>query len=121
MAVRTELGRLIRGEAVNPRLNSRICHYLPIFEKEGVQTKTAAAIRGGRRGTFWPPESAIAETAYGKTISTRRFCGSRTPGAVGTRGSFMPRPVTTISLRGTPSPSRADATALARRSESRWL
>jgi hypothetical protein len=58
---------------------------------------------------------------YGNMISTRRFCGSRTPGAVGTRGSFMPRPVTTISLRGTPRRSRAAATALARRSESRWL
>jgi len=55
VAVRTELGRLIRGEAVNPRLYSRICHYLPIFEKEGVQTKTAAAIRGGRRGHVLAP------------------------------------------------------------------
>jgi hypothetical protein len=27
------------------------------------------------------PEFAIAEAAYGKTISTRRFCRSRTPGA----------------------------------------
>jgi hypothetical protein len=34
---------------------------------------------------------------YAKMISTRRFCGSRTPGAVGTRLSFSPRPLTTIA------------------------
>jgi len=73
------------------------------------------------------PEPAIGapggcrEERYGKTISTRRFCGSRTPSGVGTRGSFIPRPATIISLRGTPRPSRATATALARRSERRWL
>ncbi|HXC26727.1 MAG TPA: hypothetical protein VNV38_02140, partial [Stellaceae bacterium] len=41
-----------------------------------------------------PPCLFLAETsvAYGATISTRRFCGSRTPGAVGTRLSFSPRP-----------------------------
>ena len=33
-------------------------------------------------------------TRYGKTISTRRFCGSRTPSGVGPRGSFIPRPAT---------------------------
>src|SRR6202034_2577564 len=38
----------------------------------------------------------LADLSYGKTISTRRFCGSRTPGAVGTRLSFSPRPDTAI-------------------------
>jgi len=72
-----------------------------------------------RPGTSAVP--GVTAGDYGKTISTRRFCGSRTPGAVGTRGSFMPRPVMAMSLRGTPSFSSAAATALARRSESRWL
>ena len=58
---------------------------------------------------------------YGETISTRRFCGSRTPLAVGTRLSFSPRPLTIIWFCGTPSAAIALATLLARRSESRWL
>ncbi len=80
--------------------------------------------RRGLRRLSGPPRGSRGEVAgarYGKTISTRRFCGSRTPSGVGTRGSFMPRPATSISLRGTPRCSRAAATAFARRSESRWL
>ena len=55
----------------------------------------------------------------GKRISTRRFCGSRTPSGVGTRRSLKLRPLTAISLRATPSAAIRPATALARRSESR--
>jgi len=83
--------------------------------------KNAAVGRGVVRGprTRGPRVLQRARPSYGKRISTRRFCGSRTPAAVGTRGSFMPRPVTAISLRATPRAARAVATAFARRSESR--
>ena len=67
------------------------------------------------------PRSLRNETAYGKRISTRRFCGSRTPCGVGTRRSLKLRPATDMSLRATPSAARRVATAFARRSESRWL
>jgi len=44
------------------------------------------------------------------TISTRRFCGLRTPSGVATRKSFWPRPVTTMVPGGTPSWARTAAT-----------
>jgi len=66
------------------------------------------------------PRSAC-DVGYVKTISTRQFCGSRTPGGVGTRGSFSPRPLTAMSPRATPKPASALATLLARRSDRRWL
>ena len=57
--------------------------------------------RGARRFEGVPgpvrPRRCRSEIAYGKTISTRRFCGSRTPSAVGTRLSFSPRPLTTMA------------------------
>jgi len=65
--------------------------------------------------------TTAAVDPYEKPISTRRFCGSRTPFGVGTRGSFSPRPATAMSLRATPKFARASATLLARLSESRWL
>jgi hypothetical protein len=37
-----------------------------------------------------------------EVISTRRFCGSRAPGAVGTRLSLSPRPLTVMSPGATP-------------------
>ena len=71
------------------------------------------------------PRGTLAGTrggqSYEKPISTRRFCGSRMPFGVSTRGSFSPRPVTAISLRATPKLAIALATLLARLSESRWL
>src|SRR4029077_10288147 len=77
----------------------------------------SAAVRGSA-GAAWAPAVSV-ETAYGKTISTRRFCGSRTPSAVGTRWSFLPRPLTAIACRATPLRASALATLLARRSDSR--
>ena len=88
------------------------------FAKENRRGLSAAVVGGPGRA---PETCKVRRFFYGKTISTRRFCGSRTPGGVGTRRSFMPRPATTMSLRGTPSRSSEAATALARRSESRWL
>ena len=92
-----------------PRVRER-----PQAFKKNRRGVTAAVVRSPRRR---PGEGG--RVRQGKTISTRRFCGSRTPSAVGTRGSFMPRPATTMSLRGMPNRSRATATALARRSDSR--
>ena len=59
--------------------------------------------------------------AYWTTISTRRFCGSRTPSPVGTSGLDSPRPITVMEAAGTPSRTRASLTALARRSDSAML
>ena len=59
--------------------------------------------------------------AYCTTISTRRFCGSRTPSPVCTRRPCSPRPTTLIACAGTPSRTRASLTALARRSDSAML
>src|SRR6516164_5731736 len=52
--------------------------------------KHAAAIRYVLLGpSYEGPNTVENETFYcGKTISTRRFCGSRTPGGVGTRRSL---------------------------------
>ena len=55
------------------------------------------------------------------TISTRRFCGSRTPSAVGTSGSDSPTPRSTIRLSATPSVTSSRRTASPRRTDSAWL
>src|SRR5215475_6066230 len=55
------------------------------------------------------------------TISTRRFCGSRTPSAVGTKRPFSPMPITVMACAGTPLRTKASLTALARRSDSAIL
>ena len=54
---------------------------------------------------------------YCRTISTRRFCGSRTLGPVGTSRSVWPKPWMEMALAGTPSRTSSPATACARRSE----
>ena len=59
--------------------------------------------------------------AYWMTISTRRFCGSRTLSPVGTSSWVSPLPMTVIACAGTPSRTRASLTALARRSDSAML
>ena len=92
------------------------CPSTPLSQRKPPRLSAAAA--GAGKG---PRNLQVRRPLYGKTISTRRFCGSRTPSGVGTRRSFLPRPLTTMSLRGTPRRSSAAATALARRSESRWL
>ena len=54
-------------------------------------------------------------------ISTRRFCGSRTPGPVGTSRCVSPKPWIVMALAGTPSLTSSACTALARRTDSPWL
>lgn len=54
-------------------------------------------------------------------ISTRRFCGSRTPGPVGTSRCVSPKPWITIALFATPSLTNSAATAWARRTDRPWL
>jgi hypothetical protein len=56
-----------------------------------------------------------------KTISTRRFCGSRTPSAVAMRGWRSPNHCTSSAPSGTPRPTRARATFCARCAESASL
>src|SRR5881394_1121661 len=73
--------------------------------------------KGGPQAAF----SVVVRQIYWMTISTRRFCGSRTPSAVGTSGWLSPRPTTAIAVAGTPSRTRASLTALARRSDSAML
>ena len=73
---------------------------------------------GPRQGAALSLKPGIA---YWMTISTRRFCGSRTPSAVWTRRPASPRPITVIACAGTPSRTRASFTALARRSDSAML
>jgi NRAMP (natural resistance-associated macrophage protein)-like metal ion transporter len=63
----------------------------------------------------------LAAGVYCTTISTRRFCGSRTPSPVCTSRPCSPRPITEIACAGTPSRTRASFTALARRSDSAML
>ena len=67
------------------------------------------------------PEVFVPGSSYWMTISTRRFCGSRTPSPVGTSSWLSPLPMTVIAWAGTPSRTRASLTALARRSDSAML
>jgi len=70
------------------------------------------------------PPSAPTPTAtasYRSTISTRRFCGSRTPSAVWTNGRVWPKPCVVIASRGTPKRTSSAATFCARRIERPWL
>ena len=64
---------------------------------------------------------ALVRASYWMTISTRRFCGSRTPSPVCTSRPCSPRPTTLIACAGTPSRTKASFTALARRSDSAML
>ena len=54
-------------------------------------------------------------------ISTRRFCGSRTPGPVGTSRCVSPKPWMVIAFCGTPSLTSSACTAWARRTDRPWL
>jgi hypothetical protein len=80
--------------------------------------KSAPLARKAARWAAFPCDDV---QSYWMTISTRRFCGSRTPSAVGTRRPCSPRPITAIACAGTPSRTRASLTALARRSDSAML
>jgi hypothetical protein len=77
-----------------------------------------------RRDQGYPyRRTALASSTrlYWTTISTRRFCGSRTLSPVGTSSWVSPLPMTVIACAGTPSRTRASLTALARRSDSAML
>ena len=76
--------------------------------------------RAGKKRRLKPPFSSVRDL-YWMTISTRRFCGSRTPSPVCTSRPCSPRPTTEIACAGTPSRTRASFTALARRSDSAML
>src|SRR6185437_3840998 len=67
----------------------------------------------------WPLDPLGSE--YHIEISTRRFCGSRTPSAVGTRGFSLPCQLSSIAEAGTPSRTSAALTVSARRFESARL
>ena len=83
----------------------------------------------GHRAEFAPVDalrpkgrlSVQRRRSYWMTISTRRFCGSRTLSPVGTSRPFSPMPMTVIACAGTPSRTSASLTALARRSDSAML
>ena len=84
--------------------------------------KGAVALR--RAGKKGGPQAAFPFArfrSYWTTISTRRFCGSRTLSPVGTSSWLSPLPMTVIACAGTPSRTRASLTALARRSDSAML
>ena len=63
----------------------------------------------------------VRASPYWTTISTRRFCGSRTLSPVGTSSCVSPLPMTVIACAGTPSRTSASLTALARRRDSAML
>ena len=73
----------------------------------------------GMPGRFCAMEGSLV--VYWTTISTRRFCGSRTLSPVGTSSWLSPLPMTVIAWAGTPSRTSASLTALARRSDSAML
>ena len=58
---------------------------------------------------------------YWRTISTRRFWGSRTPSPVGTSGSVSPLASVKMPVAGKPMVVRTSLTAAARRSLRPWL
>ena len=57
----------------------------------------------------------------GIAISTRRFLASRTPSAVGTRGSVSPSATAAIAPSGTPRRTSSRRTVSTRRSDNLWL
>ena len=60
-------------------------------------------------------------TPYSNRTSTRRFCASRTPSAVGTRGWVSPNHSIFMMSAGTPSATSSAAASRARRSDRRML
>src|SRR5690606_19678942 len=90
--------------------------------EEGPQARAGAS----GIGTAPPGGGAVhasdrSEADYRTVISTTRLRGSRTPSGVGTGGCVSPTPRAVIRSRATPARASASLTALARRSESRWL
>src|SRR6185312_11257489 len=79
---------------------------------DGVGRRPRRPDRGGAALTKKGPLERAAlwfglnRDAYGITISTRRFCGSRTPSGVGTRGCSLPNHFTSSTFFGTPCFSR---------------
>src|SRR5580700_10106915 len=75
------------------------------------------------RDALWRPDCRSGQVATDQRmmISTRRFCGSRTPGPVGTSRWVSPKPWMAIAPFGTPSLTSSAATAWARRIDRPWL
>ena len=85
-------------------------------ETRSLVARKIANKKGGRSRLSLP-----VRAPYWMTISTRRFCGSRTLSPVGTSSWVSPLPMTVIACAGTPSRTSASLTALARRSDSAML
>ena len=76
---------------------------------------------GARHKRRAPAQTADAASGQRRMISTRRFCGSRTPGPVWTSKRLNPKPWAVIAARGTPCRTSSAATASARRTDRTWL
>ncbi len=83
----------------------------------GVPKKIRAAPPRERR----PLLPCVVVGSYSNTISTRRFCGSRTPSGVGTSGSRSPFQAIEIISAGTPKRMIWSRTVSARCSDSPML
>jgi hypothetical protein len=90
----------------------------------GLITREAARIDMTGPGLRWIPIPAVTRSKlsrpedvisrlyldYSIITSTRLFCGSRTPGPVGTRGNLSPLPWTSITSSGIPRRINASLT-----------
>jgi hypothetical protein len=95
----------------------RSCFRVRFYDAPSTENRGAAS-RRRPRGQLGSSAQLPARWIW---ISTRRFCGSRTPSAVGTSGLDSPRPIVVIEVAGTPSRTSSAFTASARRTESFWL
>ena len=80
------------------------CGRTDVAVAPGAEQSLLAAVRDMSRGL-------AAIVAPSMTISTRRFCGSRTLSPVWTSNPCSPRPITEIAASGTPSFTSAAFTA----------
>jgi hypothetical protein len=72
--------------------------------KKGADPKAGPDLSFG--GKAYRAGAAPAPEPGPKVISTRRFCGSRTPSAVSTSGLLLPNASVDIAPSGTPLPAR---------------
>ena len=98
MAVRTVCSSRPEIIAVTDAIMSGGYCVVSIQDKKGVPAGT-------------PISWSCNSESYLMMISTRRFCGSRTPAPVGTSGWVSPKPWIEMALFGTPSLTSSAATA----------